>query len=73
MTLGPRGENSRRHVSARVINVLPPRARVWAAIGINALLLSIAIAGCQSGGSRSSSGIDRTAIPQSDGAIGFVV
>jgi hypothetical protein len=72
MTLGARGENSRRHVNARVVKVLPPRVRVWADIGMNAILLSRATAGRQSGGSRTSC-TNQTAILRSDGVIGFVV
>jgi serine acetyltransferase len=48
MTLGVRGRNSRRQVSARVVKVLPRRVRVWAHIGVNAILLSGATAGRQS-------------------------
>jgi hypothetical protein len=73
MTLGAGGRNSRRHVSACVLKVLPPGVRVWADIGITAILLSRATAGRQSGGSRTSCGIGRTAILRSDGVIGFVV
>jgi hypothetical protein len=73
MISGARGGNSRRHVSAGVVKVLPPRVRVWADMGINAILLSRPTAGPQSGGSRRSCGIERTAILRSDDVIGFVV